>query len=35
MIEKSGHFPHVEQPQEFARRVLEFVAGDFIEGKSA
>jgi pimeloyl-ACP methyl ester carboxylesterase len=29
-IEKSGHFPHVEQPQEFARRTLEF-----IEGKSA
>ncbi|HEY1505369.1 MAG TPA: alpha/beta hydrolase [Stellaceae bacterium] len=30
MIDRSGHFPHVEQPQEFARRVLEF-----IEGKSA
>jgi pimeloyl-ACP methyl ester carboxylesterase len=29
-IEKSGHFPHIEQPQEFARRTL-----DFIEGKSA
>ena len=30
LIERSGHFPHVEQPQEFARRTL-----DFIEGKSA
>jgi len=29
-IDKSGHFPHVEQPQEFARRTLAF-----IEGKSA
>lgn len=29
-IGKAGHFPHVEQPQEFARRVLAF-----IEGKSA
>jgi len=23
-IEKAGHFPHIEQPQEFARRVLAF-----------
>ena len=30
VIERSGHFPHIEQTQEFARRVL-----DFIEGKSA
>jgi pimeloyl-ACP methyl ester carboxylesterase len=30
LIERSGHFPHVEQPREFARRTL-----DFIEGKSA
>ena len=30
LIEKSGHFPHVEQPEEFARRTLAF-----IEGKSA
>jgi pimeloyl-ACP methyl ester carboxylesterase len=29
-IDGAGHFPHVEQPQEFARRVLAF-----IEGKSA
>jgi pimeloyl-ACP methyl ester carboxylesterase len=29
-IERSGHFPHIEQTQEFARRTL-----DFIEGKSA
>ena len=25
-IEKAGHFPHVEQPQEFARRALAFAA---------
>jgi pimeloyl-ACP methyl ester carboxylesterase len=24
LIERAGHFPHVEQPEEFARRVLEF-----------
>lgn len=30
VIDKSGHFPHIEQPQEFARRTLAF-----IEGKSA
>lgn len=30
LIERSGHFPHIEQPQEFARQVL-----TFIEGKSA
>ncbi|HEY3919748.1 MAG TPA: alpha/beta hydrolase [Stellaceae bacterium] len=29
-IENSGHFPHIEQPQDFARQVLAF-----IEGKSA
>ncbi|HLI22552.1 MAG TPA: alpha/beta hydrolase [Stellaceae bacterium] len=29
-IAQAGHFPHVEQPQEFARRTLAF-----IEGKSA
>ena len=29
-IDKAGHFPHVEQPQELARRILAF-----IEGKSA
>lgn len=29
-IARAGHFPHVEQPQEFARQVLAF-----IEGKSA
>ena len=23
-IEKAGHFPHIEQPAEFARRVLAF-----------
>ena len=23
-IEKAGHFPHIEQPQEFARRALGF-----------
>ena len=23
-IEKAGHFPHIEQPEEFARRVLAF-----------
>jgi pimeloyl-ACP methyl ester carboxylesterase len=23
-IEKAGHFPHIEQPDEFARRVLAF-----------
>jgi pimeloyl-ACP methyl ester carboxylesterase len=26
LIERAGHFPHLEQPQEFARRVLEFAA---------
>jgi pimeloyl-ACP methyl ester carboxylesterase len=26
-IDKSGHFPHVEQPQEFARRTLTFIEG--------
>ena len=25
-IEKAGHFPHLEQPEEFARRVLAFAA---------
>jgi len=25
-IEHAGHFPHLEQPEEFARRVLEFAA---------
>ena len=24
-IERAGHFPHLEQPEEFARRVLAFV----------
>jgi len=23
-IEKAGHFPHIEQPEDFARRVLAF-----------
>ena len=23
-IERAGHFPHLEQPEEFARRVLAF-----------
>ncbi|MFL6948072.1 MAG: alpha/beta fold hydrolase, partial [Xanthobacteraceae bacterium] len=26
LIERAGHFPHLEQGQEFARRVLEFAA---------
>jgi pimeloyl-ACP methyl ester carboxylesterase len=26
-IERAGHFPHVEQPQLFADRVLEFIEG--------
>jgi pimeloyl-ACP methyl ester carboxylesterase len=30
LIERAGHFPHVEQPEEFARRAL-----DFIEGKES
>jgi pimeloyl-ACP methyl ester carboxylesterase len=25
LIERAGHFPHVEQPQEFARRTLAFI----------
>ena len=27
MIERAGHFPHIEQPEEFARRTLTFVDG--------
>jgi pimeloyl-ACP methyl ester carboxylesterase len=27
-IEKAGHFPHIEQPAEFARRVLAFAEAD-------
>jgi pimeloyl-ACP methyl ester carboxylesterase len=26
LLERAGHFPHLEQPQEFARRLLEFAA---------
>ena len=26
-IERAGHFPHLEQPQEFARRVFAFIDG--------
>ena len=26
-IERAGHFPHLEQPDEFARRILEFADG--------
>jgi len=26
-IERAGHFPHVERPDEFARHVLDFIAG--------
>jgi pimeloyl-ACP methyl ester carboxylesterase len=33
-IDKSGHFPHVEQPQEFARRTLDFIASNSIGGKN-
>ena len=27
-IERAGHFPHVEQPEEFARRLLAFIDGN-------
>ncbi len=27
LIERSGHFPHVERPDEFARLTLDFIAG--------
>jgi pimeloyl-ACP methyl ester carboxylesterase len=27
LIERAGHFPHLEQPESFARRVLAFAAG--------
>ncbi len=27
MIERAGHFPHIEQPDDFARRVLTFMEG--------
>ena len=27
-IERAGHFPHLEQPEEFARRVLAFIDGN-------
>src|SRR5207249_10338492 len=27
IIERAGHFPHIEQPDEFARRTLAFVEG--------
>jgi pimeloyl-ACP methyl ester carboxylesterase len=25
-IERAGHFPHLEQPEEFARRLFAFIA---------
>jgi pimeloyl-ACP methyl ester carboxylesterase len=28
LIERAGHFPHVEQPEEFARRALAFIDAD-------
>lgn len=28
LIDQAGHFPHVEQPEEFARQVLSFVAAN-------
>jgi pimeloyl-ACP methyl ester carboxylesterase len=27
-IDRAGHFPHIEQPEEFARRVLAFADAD-------
>jgi pimeloyl-ACP methyl ester carboxylesterase len=26
-IERAGHFPHIEQPDEFARRIFAFTQG--------
>jgi len=28
LIDQAGHFPHIEQPQEFARQVLSFVTAN-------